>query len=369
MSHSGTAKFHSLDAYRFIAAVGVVLFHYLYDFKILERQDATFVSGLPVMVDFFFVLSGFVIAVSYRDRIAGVGDYGRFLKARFARIYPLHFLTFIGMAAAGLAATHLGVKINHPEAFAADGVAPTLFLTQAWGVIDHQTFNAASWSLSAEFFVYLLAPLCFWLSRRLSLTAGLTLAVALFVGVEYLRAENGARTIMLATYDMGMLRAVPSFLAGVFIATATPRLARSLGGWARWSVAHGLGGAILVGLWAGLAPAALVVLFATMMAIAAMCETRGLPSALRSVPMRTLGDMSFAIYMLHGVDLVAIVLLRRMGWLDGGLISWVAMATTFAVTMVAAYFCFRWIETPARRRINAMTFGRAAREGAAAPVG
>lgn len=176
--------------------------------------------------------SGFVIAVSYRDRMAGAGDYGRFLKARFARIYPLHFLTFLGMAGAGLAAALVGAKVNHPEAFAAEGVVPTLLLVQAWGVIDHQTFNAASCSLSAEVFVYLLAPLVFWLARRLSLTAGLALAVGLFAAFEILRAASGTRTIMLATYDIAMLRAVPSFVAGVFIAFATPRLAASFGGWA-----------------------------------------------------------------------------------------------------------------------------------------
>lgn len=353
MSRSDTPKYHALDAYRFFAAMGVVLLHYLLDFRLIQRADAPFVASLHVMVDFFFVLSGFVIAVSYRDRLASLGDYGRFLKARLARIYPLHLVTLLAMAAAAIAAHRFSIRLNHPEALAPDGLLPSLLLVHAWGAIDHLAFNAASWSLSAEWLLYLLAPLCFWLTRRLSPREGLALALALYVAIEAWRMATGARPIMLATYDFGMLRALPSFLAGIFIAAALPGLHARGGAWARWGVAHGLGALIVLGLCLGAPPILLTALFAAMMVVATTCESLGRKSVLRSRTMRTLGDMSFGVYMLHAIGLAPVFALRKAGLLDGGLASLAAMLATIAVVLALAYASFRWFESPLRRAINA----------------
>jgi peptidoglycan/LPS O-acetylase OafA/YrhL len=358
MSRSGAAKYHALDAYRFFAAMGVVLLHYLHDFRLVTRPDAPFVQSLHVMVDFFFVLSGFVIAVSYRDRMSGLGDYGRFLKARIARIYPLHLLTLAAMAGAAALASAASVKLNHPEALGPDGLIPSLFLIHAWGAIDHLAFNAASWSLSAEWFVYLLTPLFFWLSRRISPRAGLALALALVLVIEAGRHAAGARTIMLATYDFGALRALPSFLAGVFIAAAAPALAARPGGWARWGVAHLLGAAIVAGLWFAAPPILLTALFAAMMTVAATCEALGADSVLRARPMRMLGDMSFAIYMLHFIGIAPVFALRKAGLLDGGLVAAAAMVATIALVLALSWASFRWFETPMRRAVTALGTSR-----------
>src|SRR5436305_1921821 len=105
-------------------------------------------------VDFFFVLSGFVLAWSARPDVGPL----RFWWNRFARIWPLHLTTLLLALALGVAVASGGVA----------ALLPNLFLVQAWWPQPdvYFGFNAVSWSLSCEVFFYLCFPLLFrWISR------------------------------------------------------------------------------------------------------------------------------------------------------------------------------------------------------------
>src|SRR6266513_2571664 len=81
-------RFVVLDSWRGIAACLVALFHldaysHLYGVPFLRNSW--------LFVDFFFVLSGFVIAANYQQRLRDGFGIGRFLFLRLGRLYPLHF--------------------------------------------------------------------------------------------------------------------------------------------------------------------------------------------------------------------------------------------------------------------------------------
>src|SRR5437762_9602227 len=81
-------RFVVLDSWRGIAACLVALFHldaysHLYGVPFLRNSW--------LFVDFFFVLSGFVIAANYQQRLLEGFGVGRFLLLRLGRLYPLHF--------------------------------------------------------------------------------------------------------------------------------------------------------------------------------------------------------------------------------------------------------------------------------------
>jgi peptidoglycan/LPS O-acetylase OafA/YrhL len=78
-------RYRALDGYRFIAASLVVLYHYNGDFGLGLEHATPAVKSLTVMVDFFFVLSGFVIATTYAEAMSNLRDYGDFLRRRLAR--------------------------------------------------------------------------------------------------------------------------------------------------------------------------------------------------------------------------------------------------------------------------------------------
>jgi peptidoglycan/LPS O-acetylase OafA/YrhL len=146
-----------LTGLRGLAALIVVLYHFL-------EQDTYFQSVVPSLikrgylgVDVFFVLSGFVMALSYgrcfKDRVT-VSDYTVFMVKRLARIFPLYlFITLI---------FQLKYELNYlsgsweRDFHATDFVASVLMI-QAWG-FGFSYVAGTTWSLSTEFFAYIVFP-------------------------------------------------------------------------------------------------------------------------------------------------------------------------------------------------------------------
>lgn len=207
-------QFHSFDMLRGIAAVSVALYHAGW------VHAATRLDMLPhtvLMVDLFFVLSGFVISYNYEQRLRTTSGAAEFIKRRFWRVWPLHMVmlaVFIGIEVLRFAyeATQ-GVTLA-PPAFSRqyfESVLANTFLVQALGPFaDHARINAVSWSISVEFYTYLLfAVLC--LTGRLR-------------GVLLLAAAVGSAWILLNVHGQltgrapifGLYRSVWSFAIGYF---------------------------------------------------------------------------------------------------------------------------------------------------------
>jgi peptidoglycan/LPS O-acetylase OafA/YrhL len=71
-----------------VPAALIVVYHAVW---LNPVTSSRFFTNGALMVDFFFVLSGFVICHSYGDRLSNVRDFCRFLWLRLGRLYPLHF--------------------------------------------------------------------------------------------------------------------------------------------------------------------------------------------------------------------------------------------------------------------------------------
>src|SRR5438128_7978147 len=80
-------RFEALDGWRGVCACFVILFHF-------HGYSPLYSSGLVrnsyLFVDFFFVLSGFVISWNYAHRLDTPAGVMRFLVLRLGRVYPLH---------------------------------------------------------------------------------------------------------------------------------------------------------------------------------------------------------------------------------------------------------------------------------------
>lgn len=148
---SVTKRFEVLDSFRGIAALMVAIFH-LKTNGIITNLD--FVNNSYLFVEFFFVLSGFVICCSSINKINNTNDLKTFILKRFARIYPLHLfmtLMFIPFALVGLFLyTDIGGRFSIYSFFT------HLTLIQALGVNTEPTWNLPSWSISVEFYTYIL---------------------------------------------------------------------------------------------------------------------------------------------------------------------------------------------------------------------
>jgi peptidoglycan/LPS O-acetylase OafA/YrhL len=222
----------SLDSYRFLAASLIVVLHYDSDFGLRLSSMLPTVRALDLFVDFFFILSGFVIARTYASRVSSLPAYFTFLQRRAARIYPLHLLTLVFVIVMVLGAQAMHAPINHPEVYDWRALPATVFLVQAWGELKDNVFNLPAWSISAELFVYLLFPMFVALGNRLPFAVNglLIVAFAALFQVSGLVPPDKHWTHVNA--EFGNLRAVPTFFLGVLMSLAFDRtVPRVIIGW------------------------------------------------------------------------------------------------------------------------------------------
>ena len=156
-----THRYEALDSLRGICALLVCLFHFHANGPI---APLAFVRGSWLFVDFFFVLSGFVIAANYRQRLIDGKFLRGFVILRFGRVYPLHLVMLLAFLVVELLGTMLAsgngaqrpMFDDHHSVFA---IYTNLTLTQAFGLHDVLTWNQPSWSIAVEFWTYLLFAL------------------------------------------------------------------------------------------------------------------------------------------------------------------------------------------------------------------
>jgi peptidoglycan/LPS O-acetylase OafA/YrhL len=146
--------FRVLDSWRGIAALLVAIFH-LELYSAIYSLD--FIRNAYLFVDFFFVLSGFVITHNYADRLGTVEGLGSFAIRRLGRLWPLHAvvrLAFVIVESAKAVLAWRGASIYLPPFTgnnSSDTILMNLAFAQSFGIEQKVTWNSPSWSISAEF--------------------------------------------------------------------------------------------------------------------------------------------------------------------------------------------------------------------------
>lgn len=341
-----------LTSIRFFAALYVVLFHAYDNLPWLYDQENGLIRNGPLGVDLFFILSGMILThVNLPHIKAGSFRFRAFLVHRLARIYPLHVAMFLAFVVLYAVAARLGV-LREAEGRNWAYAAPHLALVHAWGATQGHAWNGPSWSISAEFFAYLSFPVCVLLMRSMRPGTGLVLALGFFGVVSALSGLTGV-PLTARSYDFGILRIIPEFLAGVFLYLVMTEPAVK----AAFS-ATALRVLVLV-LILGFGVAAYVdlpdlVLIACLMAVLFVLGLQALgarPNALRHPALVYLGEISYSTYMVHYFILIIFngVAQKLFHSHDFPLWYWLAM---FAAIYAASALSYHWVELPARRFIR-----------------
>lgn len=192
-----------LDGLRGVAAIGVVLFH-----ADLGAGAGGFSRGY-LFVDLFFLLSGFVLALSFEPRFAAGLGAGPFLRQRFRRFLP--------MVAAGLA---LGLGVTIWNGYPPIACLLTLVASAAMIPLPMATMfplNPPQWSLMIELIAN--GVHARWLHRmtaaKLALLAG---SCALGMAIVMAAAGRGDLGSGIAQLPAGLLRAGWSYMLGIVLA-------------------------------------------------------------------------------------------------------------------------------------------------------
>jgi peptidoglycan/LPS O-acetylase OafA/YrhL len=184
-------KIDSLTPLRFVAAALIVVHHSRG--MLWLPPDIFRTVSFDHAVSFFFILSGFVLMHVY-PTLEGGAAIRRFWVARFARIWPAHLTAFLLFSFLFVPWT---IYVYEPRyTFLA---ILNLLMVQAWIPIKEFffSFNAVAWSISTEFFFYLLFP---FIVRDFGATwvRKLSVSILIVIGLIVLCSKLGLNDIWTA---------------------------------------------------------------------------------------------------------------------------------------------------------------------------
>lgn len=332
-----TARLTEVDLFRFIAACAVVIFHWAFNGPVTDETDFEFrLLGArygKFGVEFFFLLSGFVISMS-----AEAATAGRFMVSRALRLYPAFWICCSLSAGCAWLLQDADYQVSWPRY-----LANMTMLQWAWGV---PPVDRVYWTLAVEmkFYALVAALLVVGQFRRFEvfLWAWLLVCAGLRLGAPGLLSR-----MPLNEYG-------PYFIGGavccLLLRGATPsRVALLLGAWllALLQVnAAAVASQPKLGLDAGIATLVVTGLFGVMAAVAAGAFRRW-----RLPAWSALGMLTYPLYLLH--QNIGYMVLERLQ------ARWPTSQAVLFTAAFAAFIALAWIvhrggEAPLARWLSAL---------------
>lgn len=344
-------RFYSLDALRGLAALSVVFWHWQHFFHRSTEYGQIYVDQFPlydfffplylkgwIAVDLFFSLSGFIFYWLYAAQVRAQKVSARdFFVLRFSRLYPLHLLTLLAVAAgqASLLSTTQSYFI-YPWNDLYHFLLNVLFIP-AWGLQRGDSFNAPVWSVSVEVFLYL----AFFIVCRLLPVRALALALLAAAGF-----------FVVQPFLLSIGRGIFSFFIGGCAFLLYEHIVRK-------NLVQKLAMPLVLlmaGLWVAVAAGIKLqmnvnfgcrfILFpVTILALAVLETKRGSFGA----RLAFLGDISYSSYLLHFplqlafIGMAMALDLQRAFFLS----TWVFLLF-FAVLLTLSWCSFHFLEVPAQ---------------------
>ncbi|NIJ50888.1 acyltransferase family protein [Dyadobacter arcticus] len=388
-----TGYISNLTPLRGIAAMLTVIFHVdlmlgLGGNSLVKTADSLFLSRMYLMVDFFFILSGFVMCHVYgkwfRDSVSA-SEFRRFTIARFARIYPLHLLSLLSMVVILTVAGYAGVPkhfIFEPNNNVWSFIS-NLLLIQAMNVHDWFTWTHAAWSISVEWWMYMLFPFLVrpfvnmgWAGRiavvAFSYAGYLLLTFVILrnapapAALPFFTADPLNNTIN-ACVQYSFLRCLSGFMLGMIANQVYKE------DWGKGLLANGY---VFLALTAGMLVCMhfatydfITVSFLPFMLLSAAYGSPKMNSFFGTKALQRLGDLSFSIYLMH--QPLMLIIIKAYSYYQNKtegiygpppvpsiLPAWIICIAFILLTLIVCSVTYRFVEVPARNYLNHKFGGR-----------
>lgn len=326
---------------RFIAAILVVVNHYSPIRNVLVNNGGEAVS-------FFFLLSGFILVVAYEKQIVQNNlALGTFYVKRIARIFPLYLLAlFLTLS------YHFLIQYSHSHL--AFKLPLEVLMIQSW--FYSGSINYPAWSISCEFFFYLLFPLYILKLKNRSLRSAIYIAITLLLTIM-------ATSYFLESMSYPFLR--PDLKGGFLYQHPIVRLPMFF-----WGNVLGfmyiknvtiptkqlilmlLTGCLCIFLWTfkplviGMSLKQLGLLFIYTVLIVSLLQNESFSiKYLNNKHFTLLGDISYGVYLLQ-FPISSFVLIYTNDFT-----TWQSFTVFIIILLVASYFVHEYFEKPLRSKI------------------
>jgi peptidoglycan/LPS O-acetylase OafA/YrhL len=387
MKNLNTTYLSNLTPLRGIAALLTVIFHV--DLMVggggnflLKVKDSLLISRLYLMVDFFFILSGFIMlhvyGKAFSEKVTAT-EFKRFTIARFARVYPLHFTTLVytillWSVSAAVGIPSVPILQTENSGFS---IVTNLFLLQSMNLHQWFNWNHAAWSISTEWWMYMVFPFLVYPFSRLGYWGKAGVALACFLGyvgitlyilplvtvpdsIAFLR-NAPLKPVINVGYQFGFLRCLFGFVIGMMMYQGYQQ---------SWGKAWLSNGYVILGLTLGLVvgmhfgiPDVFTVISFPLILLSAAYGSPRINAFLGTKPLQKLGDWSFSIYLIHQplfFTIASVMAYRNLGKPQAAgpppqpdiLTGWLMCFGLVAVILFISSLTYRFVEVPARRWLN-----------------
>lgn len=343
---------NSLTSLRFFFAFAVFLSHLTFVKRDLAwynfLKNNVFFEGY-LGVGFFFILSGFVLALNYENKIIENPNFNKkkFYIARIARIYPLHVLTFCVMLPFVILNVWQGT-------FHWDIAGANLFLLQSYIPIKDFYFsiNNVSWSISTELFFYFMFPFyVIWLYKFPKLKYILLLAIPIIIFAEpYFRTDMKMEKAIF--YINPLVRSL-DFILGIITCQIYKKIKKSPINFSKGTLIelaaiivlsiffyfhNDVARAFRYGIYYWIPMVGIVLIFALQ---------RGFFSKLlQHKTLVYLGEISFAFYMIH------MIVIKYGNQYLPAINDFLKIGIYFAVALILSALTFEYFEKPVAKWIK-----------------
>jgi len=334
-------RVEQLDGLRGIFALLVVAHHHN-AFRDSIFYNNFFVINSDLFVDFFFVLSGFVIALNYYNRIDTKEDFFQFLKKRFVRLYPLLLYTeivFLIFNILGDFSSYKNASDLGPEYYFSTVLDTLTFMGSTPIFGTHMGLNYPAWSISAEMISYAVFGLILLFFRRNKLPAFITTTV--LCGAFIIHKGD-----YILAYDYGFVRGIFCFCIGIFtykiLKNNTFRLSAME---IPFLIVLILSMYFVHHFQLKLLKIVFPFLFSAGVII--FCSSTGIVTKmLLTKPSQYLGRISYSIYLNHAIVLILlnVILFRIFKLPHTEPMIGMSLLMSMMITVIYSHFTYEWIE-------------------------
>lgn len=289
-------RLNALDGWRGVACVIVATFHFSAAHSLYFQA---WLRNCAPLLEFFFIVSGFVMALAFADSVKDVRGFWAYMIRRLGRVWPLHLATFAILLALALTKAALGTTYGgFYGGMAPEAILPQIFMLQTW-VGMGLTWNFPAWTLSAEFAAYIIFGLIVLVLKSRGARNWAALAIIAVASVifyfELLQPREDYNVVSVARcfagfflgfllYDLWKRRPITSPVVATVLELAV------VAGFIISIQAH----------FTGLAYFLNYIVFGGLVLVFA--NDKGLVSRALSIkPLVWLGKVSFSLYMTHAV--------------------------------------------------------------------